>query len=58
MPVLHKCWVHKRYSIIRGNLKEDSMLKCQTCANQQTDIAENYAGTDLNGQSLEIVEEV
>ena len=52
-----RCWVHERCSGIRGKLKEDGKFKCQTCANQQTDIAEGCPGTKLNGQSLEIVEQ-
>ena len=34
----------------------DSKFKCQTCMNQQMDIAEDYPGIELHGQSLEIVE--
>ena len=34
-----RCWVHKRCSGIRGKLKEDSKIKCQTWASQQTDIS-------------------
>ena len=45
-----RCWVHKRYSGIRGKLKDNSEFKCQLCTNQQTDIVENYPG--INGQSL------
>ena len=52
-----RCWVHERCSGIRDKLKEDGKFKCQTCANQQTDIAEDCPGTKLNGQSPEIVEE-
>lgn len=37
-------------------LKEDSGFKCQTCSNQQTDIPDDSPGTELNGQSSEIVE--
>ena len=51
-----RCWVHKRCSGIRGKLKVDSKFKCQTCMNQQMDIAEDYPGIELHGQSLEIVE--
>ena len=47
-------WVHKR--CIRGKQKEYSMIKCQTYANQLTDIAGNYPGIELNGQSLKMVE--
>ena len=50
-----------RYDISSGygtdrwpKLKEDS--KCQTCANQQTDKAEDCPGIELNDQSLEILE--
>ena len=43
--------MHKRGSDIRGKLKEDSKFKCQTYADQQTDIAENCPG-------IEIVEKV
>ena len=49
-----RCWVHKRCSGIRGKLEEDTKFKC---ANQQTDIAEECLGIELNGQSLEIEEE-
>ena len=52
-----RCWVHERCSGIRDKLKEDGKFKCQTCENQQTDIAEDCPGTKLNGQSPEIVEE-
>ena len=31
------------------------MFKCQAFANQQTDIAEDYQGIELNGQCLEIM---
>ena len=48
--------MHKRCSDIRVKLKEDSRLKCQTYANQQTDIAEDYPGIELNSQSFEIFE--
>ena len=44
--------MHKRYSGIRGKLKEDSMFKCQVCAYKQTDIAEDCPSIDLNGKSL------
>ena len=37
---IDRCWVHKRYSNVKGTLKEDSKCKCQICANQQTDMAE------------------
>ena len=46
--------MHKRYSGIRGKLKEDSMFKCQVCAYKQTDIAEDCPSIDLNGKSLKI----
>ena len=55
MPVL-QVWVHRKCSGIRGKLKEDSLFKYQTCANQQTNIAEDCPGIELNGRSLEIVE--
>ena len=45
--------MHKRYRGIRGKLKEDTKFKR---ANQQTDIAEDFRGMELNSQSLEIVE--
>ena len=51
-----RCWVYKKCSVIRGKLKKDCKFKCQTCANQQTDIGEDFSGKELNGQSLEIVE--
>ena len=41
--------MHKRCSSIRGKLKEDSKFKCQTCGNQQTDVAEDCPGIELNG---------
>ena len=43
MTVL-RCWVHKKYSGIRGKVKEYSKFKSETCANQQTDVAEDYSG--------------
>ena len=48
--------MHNKCNVIRGKLKKDSKLKCQACANQQTDIAGDFPGIELNGQSLEIVE--
>ena len=44
-----KCPVHKKCSSIRDKLKEDRKFKCQTCANQQTDIAEDCPDIELNG---------
>ena len=41
---------------MRGKLREDDKVKCQTCVNQQTDIAEGFPGIELTGQSLEIEE--
>ena len=35
---------------------QNSKFKCQSCANQQVNIAEDCPGIELNGQSLEIVE--
>lgn len=49
------CWVHKRRSSIGGKVKEDITSECQTCVNQQTDLAEDSPGVESNGQSLEIV---
>ena len=49
-------WLHKRFSGIRGKLKEDSKLKCQTCANLQRDIGDDCTGIELNDQSIETVE--
>ena len=37
-------------------MKEDSKFKCQSCANQQTNIAEDCPGVELNNQSHEVVE--
>ena len=37
----YACYLHERCSSIRNKLKEDSNFKCQTCANQQTDLAED-----------------
>ena len=51
-----RCWMCEGCSGIRGSLKEDSKFKCQRCANQQTCIAEDCLGTELDGQSLEIME--
>ena len=50
-----RCWVHERCSRI-GKLKEGTKFKCQTCASQQTGIAEDCPGIELNRHSLEIVE--
>ena len=36
--------VHKRYVGIIDILKKDSKFECETCANQQTDIVEDYPG--------------
>lgn len=36
-------------------MKEDITSECQTCVNQQTDLAEDSPGVESNGQSLEIV---
>ena len=38
-------WVRKRCTGIRWKLKEDSYCKCQACANQKTDTAEDCPGT-------------
>ena len=40
----------------RPKLKEDS--KCQICAIQQTDIAEDCPGIELNDQSQEILKKI
>ena len=48
--------MQKRCSGIRGKLKEDSRFVCKIYANQQTEIVEDFPGTELNDQSLEIVE--
>ena len=45
--------MHKRCSGIRGKVKENSKFKCQTCANQQTDVAVDCPGIELNSQFLE-----
>ena len=39
--------MHKGCIGIRGKLKKDSKFKCQACANQQTDIAEDCPGIEL-----------
>ena len=57
-PMFRSCWVHKRCSGITGKLKGNNNYKCQTRANQQTDIAEDCQDIKLNGQSLEIVEKL
>ena len=49
-------YVHKRYSGIRGKLKDDSKFKCQACENKPIHIAENCSGVELNSPFLEIVE--
>ena len=46
-----RCSVHKRCNSIRGKLKEGSAFKCQTYANQQTDIGKDCSDIELNGQS-------
>ena len=48
--------MHERYSGIKGKLKYDSKFKCETCANQQTDITEDCPGIELNGEPFETVE--
>ena len=50
--------MHERYSGIKGKLKYDSKFKCETCANQQTDITEDCPGIELNGEPFETVENV
>ena len=52
-----RCYAHKRCSGIRQKLKEDSYFKCQVCANQRADIADDSASIELNDQCLGIVEE-
>ena len=38
-----KTWVHKRYSSIRGRLKQDDQfIKCQTCTCQETGKAHEW----------------
>ena len=49
-------YVHKRYSGIRGKLKDDSKFKCQACENKPIHTAENCSGVELNSPFLEIVE--
>ena len=46
--------VYKKCSGIRRKLKENSMFKCQKCANQQTDIAEDSSGIELNASLLKL----
>ena len=53
-----QCWMHKRCGGVSGKLKEGSKFKCLTCTNQQTDIAEDCLGIELNSQLFEIVENV
>ena len=36
-----RCWVHKRCSSIRGELKDDSKFKCQTCVNYSRGFPKN-----------------
>ena len=48
--------MHKRCGDIKGKLKDDSKIKCQTSANYQTDIPEGCPGIKLNCQYLEIGE--
>lgn len=44
-----RCLVHKRFSDIRGKLKENSKFKMLYIANQQTYLAEDYCpGIKLN----------
>ena len=50
--------MHQRCSGIRGKLKKDTKFKCQTFANQQAGIAQECLDTELNGQSIEIVEKL
>ena len=50
------CWLHKRCGCTRGKLKEDSKFRCQTYANQPTEIAKDCPNMVLNRQSLEIAE--
>ena len=41
---LFRCWMQKKCSCIRGKLNEDSTCKCQTQANQKTDLTEDCPG--------------
>lgn len=52
-PVYGKVLVNKRCT---GKLKEISKFSCQICVNQQTDIAEECTGVEVNDHSLENVE--
>ena len=54
-PSFCNCWLHKRHSGIRGELKEDNTFKCRACVNQQIDIAQDCPNIKLNSQSLEVV---
>ena len=42
--------------VLELNPPQNSKFKCQACANQQVNIAEDCPGIELNGPSLEIVE--
>ena len=37
-----RCWIHKRFSGIRGDLKDDCEFGCQTCASEETHNREMY----------------
>ena len=50
------CWLHKRCGCTGCKLKEHSKFRCQTYANQSTEIAKDCPNIVLNGQSLESAE--
>ena len=51
-----RCWVRKKYRVVRAKLKEDKNFECQAFANQRTDLAEDCPSIESNDQSLEIIE--
>ena len=51
-----RCWVHKRCSFIKAKQNDNSKFKYQTCTNQETYMAKDCAGMELNGQFFEIAE--
>lgn len=51
----YRCGVHKRCSGIRAKFEKGQQIEIQTCAYQQTDIAEDYAGIELNVHTFKII---
>ena len=45
----------KKFSVIRGRLRQNDKLRFRTCANQGTDTGEEFLYIALKEQSLELV---